>query len=189
MKNFIRLCILNPVAILALVMLTVVFGIVALKKIPIQMTPDIDKPILQVRVSWPGASPDDVEREIITRLERSISSLSGIEKIELVSDADISWLNVDIGLLRVYGTPTNNDIGEAKFDAVVSYSDGSEVLKSFVFDVKEINDAPTLLSDQLVTVDEDSSVTTDVLDNDTFELVRVVGGFEFFIHRLASKIF
>ena len=82
MKNFIRLCILNPVAILALVMLTVVFGIVALKKIPIQMTPDIDKPILQVRVSWPGASPDDVEREIITRLERSISSLSGVEKIE-----------------------------------------------------------------------------------------------------------
>ena len=66
MKNLIRLCILNPVAISALVMLTVVFGIVALKKIPIQMTPDIDKPILQVRVSWPGASPDDVEREIIT---------------------------------------------------------------------------------------------------------------------------
>ncbi len=82
MKNFVRLCILNPVAILALVMLTVVFGIVALKKIPIQMTPDIDKPILQVRVSWLGASPDDVEREIITRLERSISSLSGVEKIE-----------------------------------------------------------------------------------------------------------
>ena len=82
MKNFIRLCILNPVAILALVMLTVVFGVVALKKIPIQMTPDIDKPILQVRVSWPGASPDDIEREIITRLERSISSLSGVEKIE-----------------------------------------------------------------------------------------------------------
>jgi len=82
MKNFIRLCILNPVAILALVILTVVFGIVALKEIPIQMTPDIDKPILQVRVSWQGASPDDVEREIITRLERSISSLSGVEKIE-----------------------------------------------------------------------------------------------------------
>ncbi len=82
MKDFIRLCILNPVAILALVMLTIVFGVVAFKNIPIQMTPDIDKPILQVRVSWPGASPDDVEREIITRLERSISSLSAVEKIE-----------------------------------------------------------------------------------------------------------
>ena len=72
MKDFIRLCILNPVAILALVMLTIVFGVVAFKNIPIQMTPDIDKPILQVRVSWPGASPDDVEREIITRLENQL---------------------------------------------------------------------------------------------------------------------
>ena len=90
MKNFIRLCILNPVAILALVMLTVVFGIFALKKIPIQMTPDIDKPILQVRVSWPGASPDDVEREIITRLERSISSLSGCLLYTSPSPRDLS---------------------------------------------------------------------------------------------------
>ena len=82
MKNFIKLCLRNPTAVFALVMLTIVFGFVALREIPIQMTPDIDKPILQVRVSWEGASPDDVEREIITRLERSISSLSGIEKIE-----------------------------------------------------------------------------------------------------------
>ena len=54
MKNFIRLCILNPVAILALVMLTVVFGIVALKKIPLQMPPDMNK------LPKPG---DDLESE------------------------------------------------------------------------------------------------------------------------------
>ena len=82
MKNFIKLCLNNPVAIFAIVILNVVFGIIALKEIPIQMTPDIDKPILEIRVSWQGAAPDDVEREIITRLERSISSLSGVEKIE-----------------------------------------------------------------------------------------------------------
>ena len=82
MKNFIKLCLNNPIAIFALVILTVVFGVIALKEIPIQMTPDIDKPNLEIRVSWQGASPDDVEREIITRLERSISSLSGVEKIE-----------------------------------------------------------------------------------------------------------
>ena len=80
MKNFIKLCLNNPVAIFAIVILNIVFGIIALKEIPIQMTPDIDKPILEIRVSWQGAAPDDVEREIITRLERSISSLSGVVK-------------------------------------------------------------------------------------------------------------
>ena len=62
--------------------LIIAFGLVALQKIPIQMTPDIDKPILQVRVSWPGASPEDVEREVVTRLEIAVSSLSGVENVE-----------------------------------------------------------------------------------------------------------
>ena len=46
------------------------------------MTPDIDKPILQVRVSWPGASPKDVEREIVLRLERELTGLPGVQSVE-----------------------------------------------------------------------------------------------------------
>ena len=82
MNNLIKLSIKNPTAVIALILLTIIFGIVALREIPIQMTPDIDKPRLQVRVAWKGASPKDVEREIITRIERSVSSLSGVKKIE-----------------------------------------------------------------------------------------------------------
>ena len=64
-------------------MLTVLFGVVALRNIPIQMSPDIEKPILEVRVGWPGASPEDVDREIVARLESELSGLNGVE--ELVS--------------------------------------------------------------------------------------------------------
>ena len=82
MSGFIKLAIKQPIAVAALVFLIIAFGLVALQKIPIQMTPDIDKPILQVRVSWPGASPEDVEREVVTRLEVAVSSLSGVENVE-----------------------------------------------------------------------------------------------------------
>lgn len=82
MNGFIKLAIKQPIAVAALVFLIIAFGLVALQKIPIQMTPDIDKPILQVRVSWPGASPEDVEREVVTRLEVAVSSLSGVENVE-----------------------------------------------------------------------------------------------------------
>ena len=82
MNNLIKLAIKQPIAIAALVFLIIAFGIVALRQIPIQMTPDIDKPVLQVRVSWPGASPRDVEREIVTRLELAVTSLTGVEKAE-----------------------------------------------------------------------------------------------------------
>ena len=82
MNKLIKLSIKHPTAILALILLVVLFGSVALKEIPIQMTPDIDKPRLQVRVLWQGASPKDIEREIVTRIEKSVSSLAGVKKIE-----------------------------------------------------------------------------------------------------------
>ena len=82
MLALIRQSINNPVAVLALMGSVFLFGLVALASIPIQMTPDIEKPIHQVRVSWPGASPEDVDREIVSRLENELGSLGGVEKIE-----------------------------------------------------------------------------------------------------------
>ena len=85
MGGVIKIAIERPVAVLALIMLTVLFGVVALRNIPIQMSPDIEKPILEVRVTWPGASPEDVDREIVGRLESELAGLNGVE--ELVSSS------------------------------------------------------------------------------------------------------
>ena len=83
MGGLIKIAIERPVAVLALILLTVLFGIVALRNIPIQMSPDIEKPILEVRVAWPGASPEDLDREVVARLESELSGLNGVD--ELVS--------------------------------------------------------------------------------------------------------
>jgi len=66
---------------MALILMTIIFGAVALQNIPIQMSPDIEKPVLDVRVRWSGASPSDVDREIVARLESELSSLNGVEEI------------------------------------------------------------------------------------------------------------
>ncbi len=81
MNNVIKIAIDRPVAVLALILLSILFGYLALKTIPIQMSPDIEKPIYQVRVSWPGASPADVDREVVNRLERELASLNGVEEL------------------------------------------------------------------------------------------------------------
>ena len=85
MNAFIRSAIAHPIAVLAVVLSMILFGVASLQTIPIQMTPDIDKPILQVRVSWPGASPKDVEQEVVLRLERELTGLSGVQNV--VSDS------------------------------------------------------------------------------------------------------
>ena len=81
MNAIIRNAIERPVAVMAMMMLVVLFGVVALRTIPIQLSPDIEKPLYQIRVSWPGAAPEDVDREIVSRLETELSSLSGVEEI------------------------------------------------------------------------------------------------------------
>ena len=81
MLAIIRNAIERPVAVLAMIFGIVMFGYMALTTIPIQMSPDIEKPIYQVRVSWPGAAPEDVDREIVSRIEQELGSLSNIEQI------------------------------------------------------------------------------------------------------------
>ncbi len=79
--NLIRLAIERPIAIMAAVLMIVMFGLVALKTIPIQLTPDIRKPVISVRTAWPGAAPAEVEREIVNRQEEVFRGLEGLESI------------------------------------------------------------------------------------------------------------
>ena len=118
MDNLIKFAIKQPIAVAAMVFLIIAFGFVSLQKIPIQMTPDIDKPVLQVRVSWPGASPKDVEREVVTRVELAVSSLTGVERVE--SDSRFGSARVTL----TYSVNQDMDIALVQLLSKVSSIDG-----------------------------------------------------------------
>ena len=75
----IRFAIERPVAVVALVVMAVLFGILALSRIPIQLAPDVRKPIVVVETNWPGAAPVEIEREIINPQEEAFRGLEGLE--------------------------------------------------------------------------------------------------------------
>ena len=77
----IRLAIERPIAVLAIVLMAVMFGALALSRIPIQLTPDVRKPVLEIETIWPGAAPAEVEREIVNPQEEELKGLSGLETI------------------------------------------------------------------------------------------------------------
>jgi len=83
--NLIELSIKRPVAVMAAVIAVVMFGILALTKIPIQLTPDVRKPVISLRTVWPGAAPAEIEREITNRQEEVMKGLRGLEQI--ISDS------------------------------------------------------------------------------------------------------
>ncbi len=79
--NLIHTAIHRPIAVISAVLMTVLFGLVALRTIPIQLAPDVNRPIITVTTYWPGAAPAEVEREIVNRQEEQFSGLEGLETI------------------------------------------------------------------------------------------------------------
>jgi HAE1 family hydrophobic/amphiphilic exporter-1 len=77
--NLIRASIDRPIAVIAAVLIAVLFGSLALSRIPVQLAPDVRKPIVVVETAWPGAAPSEVEREIVNLQEETLRGLDGLE--------------------------------------------------------------------------------------------------------------
>ncbi len=84
--NLIRLAIERPVAIIAAVLMVILFGLVALQSIPIQLIPDVRKPIISLRTNWPGAAPAEIEREIVNRQEEVLRGIEGLD--DMISSSE-----------------------------------------------------------------------------------------------------
>lgn len=77
--DVIRYAIERPVAVIAAVLMAVLFGALALTQIPIQLAPDVRKPIVVISTNWPGAAPSEIEREIVNPQEETLRGLDGLE--------------------------------------------------------------------------------------------------------------
>lgn len=79
--NLIRLCMSRPVGVSVAVLLLTLFGLLSLFRIPIQLTPTVDLPVITVATSWPGANPQEIEREIVDRQEEQLRSTKGLRRM------------------------------------------------------------------------------------------------------------
>lgn len=83
--NIIETIISRPVTVSVGVILVLLFGTISLFKIPIQLTPEVVKPEITVETFWRGASPQEVEREIIERQEEQLKAIPGL--VEMTSES------------------------------------------------------------------------------------------------------
>ncbi|HBQ40050.1 MAG TPA: AcrB/AcrD/AcrF family protein, partial [Halieaceae bacterium] len=67
------------VTVIALIVTVV--GIIAALRIPVQMIPDLDVRVISVRTTWPGATPQDVEKEILIEQEEYLRNLPSLSRI------------------------------------------------------------------------------------------------------------
>jgi HAE1 family hydrophobic/amphiphilic exporter-1 len=71
----------NPVKVAVAVLLVALFGVIARYRMPMQLTPEVQTPTITIETRWPGASPQEVEREIIQEQEKQLKGVEGVTKM------------------------------------------------------------------------------------------------------------
>jgi len=67
-----------PVTVIVAVLIALMAGMIALNLVPIQLTPEVERPIITVTTNWFGASPEEIEKEIIEEQEEYLKSVEGL---------------------------------------------------------------------------------------------------------------
>ncbi|MCK5710265.1 MAG: efflux RND transporter permease subunit [Deltaproteobacteria bacterium] len=111
----------KPVSVAVGVIFIILFGFIALFKIPVQLTPDVDKPTITVSTFWQGASPQEVETEIIREQEDELKTLDNL--VEMTSESQDS--NGSITLEFAIGTDIDAAVVDVsnKLNQVEEYPD------------------------------------------------------------------
>ena len=76
-----ELAIRRPVTTVMVLVSLIVLGGVALVRLPLAFLPEVEEPRLFVRVPYPTASPEQVERMVVRPLEETLGSVKGLEGI------------------------------------------------------------------------------------------------------------
>jgi HAE1 family hydrophobic/amphiphilic exporter-1 len=98
----------RPVTITMFILVVVLIGSIALTRLPMDLTPDIEVPFLMITTSYSGASPEEVE-ELVTRpIEQSVAVIDGLDTLNTTSSEGLSRVMLQLN----YGT----DLTEAKND-------------------------------------------------------------------------
>jgi multidrug efflux pump subunit AcrB len=77
----------NPVAVAVGCILLVIFGLLSLVRLPIQMTPDIERPSITISTSWRAAAPEEIESEIIEPQEDQLRDVPGLQRMTATASA------------------------------------------------------------------------------------------------------
>ena len=75
----------NPIAGYVVLILAAIFGVIALNKLPVQLTPEVQEAEIKITTTWRAATPEEIESEIIEPQEDALKSLPGV--IQMLSEA------------------------------------------------------------------------------------------------------
>ena len=80
----------QPVFMTMILVAGMVLGIVAYTRMPVNLFPEVEFPVIVVTTIYPGASPDEVEDQITSLMEEELGAINGIDAVNSRSGEGIS---------------------------------------------------------------------------------------------------
>lgn len=90
----------RPVLATVMSLVIIAFGAIAFTTLPLRELPDVDRPVVSVNTTYPGASAQVVENQITRPIEDQLSGIDGIDTINATSRDGRSSVNIEFTLDR-----------------------------------------------------------------------------------------
>ncbi|MFT7664221.1 MAG: HAE1 family hydrophobic/amphiphilic exporter-1 [Planctomycetota bacterium] len=112
----------QPVSVAVGVLLILLGGMVAFQRIAIQLTPNVEDTIVSISTFWEGASPHEMEQEVVDRQEDKLQGISGLKGMTSKSQQGVGIIRLEFAV----GTPKEVALREVseKLREVPEYPDG-----------------------------------------------------------------
>lgn len=85
----------NGILMTVVALIVSVLGVLAALRVPVQMIPDLEVRTVSIETSWPGATPQDVEKEILLEQEEYLRSLPNLQRLESTASSGRAVIELD----------------------------------------------------------------------------------------------
>ncbi len=96
MRQIIAYFIKYPVAVNVLMIAVVIFGLIGITKMKSSFFPLVDSKVINISVTYPGASPFEIEQGIILKVEDNLKGIVGIDRVLSTSNENAGSVRVEI---------------------------------------------------------------------------------------------
>jgi len=158
-----RISVSQPVFATMVMVALMVFGAYSFQRLPIEQLPDVDFPVVAVVVSYPGASPEAVENDVIKPIEESVNTISGIDKINSTARSGEA-LVILLFEMNVNSATAIQDVRDKMGAVQAQFPDTVEDPLLFKFDPSEMPVISLAVSSETMSLRDLTALTEDVIE-------------------------
>lgn len=105
-----KISIKRPVAILMVMFIVIILGIVSITKMEMELTPEVDMPMLLVMTTYEDAGPEEVENLVTEVIESAVANVENVDSISSTSSEGSSMVMIEFN----YGTDLDSAVTDTR---------------------------------------------------------------------------